>query len=69
MNNFLLFAILLGLFFLFGIRIVFEDKRTLKFRFGKFIKTLRPGFRSIIPCFETIKIVDIRVITFNNDYQ
>jgi len=69
MNNFLIFAILLGLFFLSGIRIVFEYKRALKFRFGKFIKTLRPGFRWIIPFIETIQIVDIRVITFNIDSQ
>ena len=69
MNNFLIFAILLGLFFLSGIRIVFEYKRALKFRFGKFIKTLRPGFRWIIPFIETIQIVDIRVITFNVDSQ
>ncbi|WP_378176832.1 hypothetical protein [Aquimarina sp. SS2-1] len=32
--------------FLFaGIRIVFEYKRALKFRFGKCIKILEPGFR------------------------
>jgi len=69
MNNYLIFAILFGLFFLSGIRIVFEYKRALKFRFGKFIKTLRPGFCWIIPFIETIQIVDIRVITFNIDSQ
>ena len=69
MNNLLIFAILLGLFFISGIRIVFEYKRALKFRFGKFIKTLQPGFRWIIPFIETIQIVDIRVITFNIDSQ
>ena len=69
MNNLLIFAILLGLFFISGIRIVFEYKRALKFRFGRFIKTLQPGFRWIIPFIETIQIVDIRVITFNIDSQ
>ena len=53
------------MFFLSGIRIIFEYKRALKFRFGKFIKTLEPGFRWIIPIVETIQIVDIRVITIN----
>jgi regulator of protease activity HflC (stomatin/prohibitin superfamily) len=56
------------LFFLFllsGIRIVFEYKRALKFRFGKYIKTLQPGFRWVIPVIETIQKVDIRVITIN----
>lgn len=58
-------SILLGLFFLAGVRIVFEYKRGLKFRFGKFIKILQPGFRWIIPVVETLQIVDIRVITIN----
>jgi len=52
--------------FLFtGIRIIFEYKRGIKFRFGKYVKTLKPGFRWIIPIIETLQIVDIRVITFN----
>ena len=58
-------SIIIGLFFLSGIRIIFEYKRALKFRFGKYIKTLRPGLRWIIPIVESIQIVDIRVITFN----
>lgn len=53
------------LFILGGIRIIFEYKRALKFRFGKYVKTLQPGFRWIIPLVETIQIVDIRVITIN----
>jgi len=58
-------SIIVGLFFLSGIRIVFEYKRALKFRFGKYIKTLQPGLRWIIPIVESIQVVDIRVITFN----
>ena len=58
-------SIIFGLFFLGGIRIIFEYKRALKFRFGKYIKTLEPGFKWIIPLVETIQIVDIRVITIN----
>ena len=60
-----LFSIIFGLFLLSGIRIVFEYKRALKFRFGKYIKILKPGFRWIIPIVETVQIVDIRVITIN----
>jgi len=60
-----LFGIIFGLFLLSGIRIVFEYKRALKFRFGKYIKVLKPGFRWIIPIVETVQIVDIRVITIN----
>ncbi|NNC69778.1 MAG: slipin family protein [Flavobacteriaceae bacterium] len=65
MNPQMIFSIIIVLFLLSGIRIVFEYKRALKFRFGKYIKTLNPGFRWIIPFIETIQIVDIRVITIN----
>ena len=65
MNALTFIGIIFGLLFISGIRIVFEYKRALKFRFGKYIKTLEPGFRWIIPLVETIQIVDIRVITIN----
>ncbi len=65
MNPPLLFSVIFLLFLLAGIRIIFEYKRALKFRFGKYVKTLEPGFRWIIPFIETIQIVDIRVITIN----
>jgi len=65
MYSSLVFSIIFGLFLLSGIRIIFEYKRALKFRFGKYIKTLQPGIRWIIPLIETIQVVDIRVITFN----
>ena len=69
MNPLLIIGIVIGLIILGGIRIIFEYKRALKFRFGKYIKTLQPGFRWVIPFVETIQIVDIRVITFNIDSQ
>lgn len=64
-----IFGGIVGLFLLSGIRIIFEYKRAIKFRFGQYISTLRPGLRWIIPVIETIQIVDIRVITFNIDSQ
>jgi len=69
MTQFGILAIIITVFLVLGIRIVFEYKRAIKFRFGKYIKTLQPGFRWIIPFIETIQIVDIRVITFNIDSQ
>ncbi|MBT8278448.1 MAG: slipin family protein [Bacteroidia bacterium] len=69
MNPYIIFGVIVGLFLLSGIRIIFEYKRAIKFRFGKYIKTLKPGFRWIIPIIETIQVVDIRVITFNIDSQ
>jgi regulator of protease activity HflC (stomatin/prohibitin superfamily) len=65
MNPMLLFTVFVIVFLLSGIRVVYEYKRALKFRFGKYIKTLQPGFRWIIPVIETIQVVDIRVITIN----
>ncbi|WOD42897.1 slipin family protein [Hwangdonia lutea] len=65
MNPILLFTIFIIVFILSGIRIIYEYKRALKFRFGKYIETLQPGFRWIIPLIETIQVVDIRVITIN----
>jgi regulator of protease activity HflC (stomatin/prohibitin superfamily) len=58
-------SVIFGVFLLSGIRIIYEYKRALKFRFGRYVKTLQPGFRWIIPIVETIQVVDIRVITIN----
>jgi len=65
MNQMVILSVIFGIFFLSGIRIIFEYKRALKFRVGRYIKTLQPGFRCIIPIVETIQVVDIRVITIN----
>ena len=65
MNPILLFSVILGLFLLAGLRVIYEYKRALKFRFGKYISTLQPGLRWIIPFVESIQVVDIRVITIN----
>jgi len=69
MELWLVIGIGVTMFLLSGIRIIFEYKRALKFRFGKYIKILEPGFRWVIPIVETIQIVDIRVITINIDSQ
>lgn len=65
MNPLSIFFVLFILFLLSGIRVIYEYKRALKFRFGKYIKILKPGFRWIIPVIETLQVVDIRVITIN----
>lgn len=65
MNQMVILSFIFVLFLLSGIRVIYEYKRALKFRFGKYIKTLQPGFRWIIPIIETIQVVDIRVITIN----
>jgi regulator of protease activity HflC (stomatin/prohibitin superfamily) len=65
MNPLLLLTIIIGVLLLAGMRVIFEYKRALKFRFGKYISTLQPGLRWIIPFVETIQVVDVRVITIN----
>lgn len=69
MNLQFIIGIIFIVFLFGGIRVIFEYKRALKFRFGKYTKTLKPGLRWIIPFVETIQIVDIRVITINIDSQ
>lgn len=65
MNPIALLAIVIFLISISGIRIVFEYKRALKFRFGKYVKILQPGFRWVLPLIETVQFVDIRIITIN----
>ncbi len=65
-------AVFIGVFIVFmlsGIRIIYEYKRAVKFRFGQYVSLLKPGFRWIIPLVDQIQIVDIRVITINIDKQ
>jgi len=69
MNLINLLLVFLFIFFLSGIRIVYEYKRAVKFRFGKFVSLLSPGFRWIIPLVDRIQLVDIRVITINIQKQ
>ena len=69
MNPINFFLIIVVVFLLSGIRIVYEYKRAVKFRFGKYISLLQPGFRWIIPIVDRIQLVDIRVITINVQKQ
>lgn len=69
MNPINFFLVILVVFLLSGIRIVYEYKRAVKFRFGKYVSLLKPGFRWIIPVVDRIQLVDIRVITINIQKQ
>jgi regulator of protease activity HflC (stomatin/prohibitin superfamily) len=53
---------LLIIFFL-GVRIINEYERGVKFRLGKYVGTLTPGFNWIIPGIERVVKVDMRIIT------
>lgn len=69
MNPISVLLVILVIFLLSGIRIVYEYKRAVKFRFGKFVTLLQPGLRWIIPLIDRIQIVDIRIITINIQKQ
>lgn len=65
----MIFLIFIFVFLSSGIRIVYQYKRAIKFRFGRYIEILEPGFRWIIPIIETTQFVDVRVITINIESQ
>jgi len=50
------------LFFILGLRIVNQYERAVKFRLGKYVKTLSPGLKWIIPVIEWLEKVDIRIV-------
>lgn len=69
MNPILIVGLLVFALLLSGVRIVYEYKRAIRFRFGKYVDILHPGLRWIIPLIDTVQFVDIRVITTNIDSQ
>ena len=69
MNPISVILVFAFIFILSGIRVVYEYKRAVKFRFGKYVSLLSPGLRWIIPVVDRIQLVDIRVITINVQKQ
>lgn len=57
-------VIVLVIFFS-GLRVINQYQRAVKLRLGKYVGNLEPGLRWIIPIFEKIIRVDIRVITID----
>lgn len=54
---------------LVSIRQINEYQRGVKFQLGKFVKVLNPGWRLIIPVFQSMKKVDIRVKAVDVPFQ
>ncbi len=48
-----------------GIRIINQYERGVKFRLGKFVGLLQPGFNWIIPIIESVEKVDIRIVAMD----
>ena len=61
----IIIGIIVVLFFISGIRVINQYERAVKFRLGKYVRTLTPGLKWIIPLIEKIKKVDVRVIAMD----
>lgn len=61
MGFFITLLIIVGFVLLISIRQVNEYQRGVKFRLGKFTMVKQPGWRIVIPVFEQMRKVDIRV--------
>lgn len=59
----MLYAIIVIVFFIIisSIKQINEYERGIKFRLGKYCKTLKPGWNFVVPIFESFRKVDIRV--------
>lgn len=70
---FLFFFPILILFLIFvlfsSIRVISQWERGVRFRLGKYKDTLEPGLRFVIPIFDSVRRVDIRVITIDIQRQ
>ena len=52
--------VILIILVIISIKQINEYERGIKFRFGKFVKVLNPGWKLVFPIFESYKKVDIR---------
>lgn len=61
MNIYLIIILVIVFFIILGsIKQINEYERGIKFRFGKFVKIMTPGWKVVLPIFESFKKVDIR---------
>lgn len=61
MWSYFIYAILLIL--LAGVRTVLQYQTGVVFRFGKIVRTQKPGLNWIIPVFESLRKIDLRTVT------
>lgn len=57
--------IIIVLLLVFGIRIINQWETGVRFRLGRYKDTLQPGFRIIIPIIDSIRKIDMRIITID----
>ncbi|HAT03535.1 MAG TPA: hypothetical protein DCS29_02030 [Candidatus Magasanikbacteria bacterium] len=61
--------IIVGFILLISIRQVNEYQRGVKFQLGKFVRVVNPGWRLIVPVFQSMIKVDMRVKAVDVPYQ
>ena len=57
--------VIIGIVILSSIRQVNEYERGVKFSLGKFTKIVKPGWEVVLPIFQSMRKVDIRVKTID----
>ncbi len=68
MPEFIVIVIVIGIV-ASGLRIVNQYQRGVVFRLGKFLSTREPGLTWIIPGIDTMRLVDVRVVTLSIEPQ
>ena len=64
--GFIPFIVIILIFLLIaGIRIVNQWETGVRFRLGKYKDTLQPGLRFVIPVFDSIRKIDMRIVTID----
>ena len=61
--------IVLVVIVLVSIRQVNQYQRGVKFKLGKFVKIVEPGWRLVFPIFQSLTKVDIRIKAVDVPYQ
>ena len=64
-----IFWIILAVLIIASIRQVDQYERGVKFMLGKYVKTVEPGWRFVIPIIQGMKKVDIRVKAVDVPFQ
>lgn len=59
--GFIYFVIIIGIFFLSGLKQINQYERGVKFTMGRYTGIMEPGWRFLWPVFQTFKKVDMRV--------
>ncbi len=69
MTSIPIILVVVGIILLISIRQVNEYQRGVKFQLGKFVKVVNPGWRIILPVFQSMEKVDMRIKAVDVPFQ